>query len=83
MRSGSGRRTSPNTSTMRLLRSAGRSVVCTSMISSVWRPTVISGLSATIGSWKIMAMRPPRTPRMSSAEQRQQVLALVDDAADC
>ena len=66
MRSGSGRRTSPNTSTMRLRRSAGRSVVCTSMISSVCRPTVISGLSAAIGSWKIMAMRPPRTARMPS-----------------
>ena len=53
-----------------------RSLVCTSMISSVWRPTVISGLSATIGSWKIMAMRPPRTARMSSGGKRQQVLAL-------
>ena len=51
------------------------------MISSVWRPTVISGLSATIGSWKIMAMRPPRTARMLFGRQRKQVLAVVEDPA--
>src|SRR4051812_42475209 len=39
----------------------------TSIISSIWRPTVISGFSAVIGSWKIMAMRPPRTCRIRAA----------------
>ena len=31
-----------------------------------WSPTVCSGESEVIGSWKIIAMRPPRSLRISS-----------------
>ena len=36
-------------------------------ISPIWSPMVRSGLSADIGSWKIMAMPAPRTARISAA----------------
>jgi hypothetical protein len=36
-------------------------------ISPIWSPMVRSGLSAVIGSWKIMAIPVPRTRRMSAA----------------
>ena len=37
--------------------------------SSIWSPTVMTGLSAVIGSWKIIDMRVPRSSRsrLSSA----------------
>ena len=34
-----------------------------SSTSAIWSPTVMTGLSAVIGSWKIMAMRVPRRSR--------------------
>ena len=41
-------------------------------ISAIWRPTVCTGLSAVSGSWKIIAISPPRTERIrdSSAVSR-------------
>ena len=39
---------------------------CSSSASLTWSPTVCSGESEVIGSWKIMAMRPPRKARMVS-----------------
>jgi hypothetical protein len=33
--------------------------------SAIWSPTLNTGFSAVIGSWKIMAMRRPRTARSS------------------
>jgi len=35
---------------------------------AIWRPTGRSGLSAVIGSWKIMAMPLPRRRRISPAD---------------
>ena len=43
----------------------GRSASCSSSTSPIWLPTVYSGFSAVIGSWKIMPMRAPRMPRIS------------------
>ena len=37
-------------------------------ISAICWPMVMSGLSAVMGSWKTMAMSPPRTPRISRSE---------------
>ena len=39
------------------------------------RPTVITGFRLSIGSWKIMATRRPRTSRIAISGLRQQVLA--------
>ena len=61
-RSGSGRPTSPSSVERRALgarRRRGRCARRTSRRSA--RRSRISGFSAVIGSWKIMAMRPPRT----------------------
>ncbi len=38
-----------------------------STASAIWSPTRITGLRAVIGSWKIMAMREPRSWRMESS----------------
>jgi hypothetical protein len=62
----SGIRTS-SSSASTLARIAGRDrSVWMENISPIWSPTVRSGLSAVIGSWKIMAMPAPRTPRISA-----------------
>ncbi len=37
-------------------------------ISAICWPMVMSGLSAVMGSWKTMAMSPPRTPRISRSD---------------
>ena len=42
----------------------GRIASCSSSTSPIWLPTVYSGFSAVIGSWKIIAMRLPRRPRI-------------------
>ena len=42
---------------------------CRTNISAICRPTGDSGLSAVIGSWKIIEMRLPRRRRISSASQ--------------
>ena len=40
-----------------------------------------TGLSVIIGSWKIIAMRLPRSARISLVRQRREVLALEQDRA--
>jgi hypothetical protein len=46
---------------------ASERVPCASTASAIWSPTRMTGLSAVMGSWKIMAMREPRNWRMESA----------------
>ena len=43
--------------------------LCSTNISAICRPTGETGLSAVIGSWKIMAMRLPRSSRCSAADR--------------
>ena len=50
-------------------------------ISPIWSPMVRSGLSAVIGSWKIIAMPAPRTSRISATRGRAEIAALEHDAA--
>ena len=61
------------------VRAAGPRAV--SSTSPIWLPTVYSGLSAVIGSWKIIAMSPPRMPRICALALREQVLAVEADRA--
>ncbi len=42
---------------------------CSSSTSPIWLPTVYSGFSAVIGSWKIIAISAPRMPRISRSER--------------
>ena len=42
---------------------------------AIWRPTVSTGLSDVIGSWKIIEMSLPRMSRISRSESSQQVAA--------
>ena len=49
-------------------------------ISAICRPTVCTGLSAVSGSWKIIAISPPRTERIRCSLGREQVLALPEHA---
>ena len=37
------------------------------MVSAIWSPMVYSGLSAVIGSWKIIAMSEPRSLRIAGS----------------
>src|SRR5579883_58654 len=67
MRSGSGRCTARKSSSARWRRSARGRLRCVATTSSICRPIVISGLSAAIGSWKIMAISPPRICRSRAA----------------
>ena len=48
---------------------------CSRTASATWSPTVNTGLSDVIGSWKIIAIRLPRIARISSLGEREQVLA--------
>ena len=63
MRSTSGSRTCSIMSRMRFFRARASSEVCARNTSSIWRPTGTTGLSAVIGSWKIIAMRVARNCR--------------------
>ena len=54
---------------------------CSSSTSPIWLPTVYSGFSAVIGSWKIIAISVPRMPRISRSDAWQQVLAVEADRA--
>ena len=56
MRSTSGSRTCSIMPRMRLRRARASRSVWTRSTSSIWRPTGTTGLSAVIGSWKIIAM---------------------------
>ena len=48
---------------------------------AIWKPSVSTGLRLVIGSWKIIEMRLPRTLRISSFAQRQEVAAFERDIA--
>ncbi len=63
MRSGSGRLTSRIVARIFARRSAGVSLVCSRNTSSICAPQLITGLSAVIGSWKIIDMRVARSSR--------------------
>ena len=67
-RSGEGTRTWRSASSARSIASFHEAPSCSTNISAIWRPTGDNGLSAVIGSWKIMAMRLPRSRRISAAE---------------
>ena len=61
--SGSGRWTSVRTLRMRSRRAPGSSRVWVLSTSSICAPQLMTGLSAVIGSWKIIAMRVQRSAR--------------------
>ena len=67
-RSGEGTRTWRSASSARSIASFHEAFWCSTNISAIWRPTGDSGLSAVIGSWKIMPMRLPRSSRRRAAE---------------
>ena len=48
---------------MRSRLAAGSRPVCVRSTSSIWRPQLITGLSAVIGSWKIIDMAVQRSSR--------------------
>ena len=66
-RSGSGMPTRRIQSMALARASTPRRSVCTSMASTIWSPTFITGFRLVAGSWKIMPMRPPRTARMPAS----------------
>src|SRR5712692_8910948 len=43
---------------------------CARSCSAICQPTVYTGVNAVIGSWKIIAISPPRTPRISRCDSR-------------
>ena len=45
----------------------------------IWKPTVKTGLSEVIGSWKTKPISPPRTRRISRAASVQEVAAAEGD----
>ena len=60
----------------RLAPPAATSAVWARIASTICWPTVWTGLSEVIGSWKIIDILPPRSLRRSSAESAEQVAAL-------
>ena len=48
--------------------------LCAISASAIWTPTVSTGFSDVIGSWKIIAMSPPRISRSWRLRQLEQVL---------
>ena len=54
---------------------------CSMSGSATWAPMRCSGFSALIGSWKIMAMRSPRSFRISISPSRGEIAALEPDGA--
>ena len=55
----------------------GRASGAAARISAICRPTLSTGLSEVIGSWKIIEMRSPRIARISLLGEREQVAAAV------
>ncbi len=47
----------------------------------IWSPTVNTGFRRVIGSWKIIAISPPRISRSSSSSELQEVPAVEQDLA--
>ena len=62
---GSGISTLVSSSSARSLACSGFMSKCARSASMIWNPTVYTGLSAVIGSWKITAISLPRTSRSS------------------
>src|ERR1700694_2396955 len=65
-RSGEGMPTRSSISTARSAAARCESLRCKATASAIWAPTVCTGLSEVIGSWKIMAISAPRRARISS-----------------
>ena len=81
-RSGSGMPTSSSSSIARLRAFARRSCpMCSRSTSSIWKPTVNTGLSDVIGSWKIIEMSAPRTSCSSRRDRLDEVAPAVHDLA--
>ncbi len=66
LNSGSGMPTSASNAIARFLASAGPMPMCMRSTSVSWKPTVNTGFSDVIGSWKIIEMSAPRILRNSS-----------------
>ena len=66
---------------MRSARAAGAKPVWVRSTSSICSPQVMTGLSAVIGSWKIIAMRIQRSARRRGSPRAPEILALEQDAA--
>ena len=82
-RSGEGTRTWRSASSARSIASFHEAFWCSTNISAIWRPTGDSGLSAVIGSWKIMPMRLPRSSAQARGRGVLDLLAVEHDAAAC
>ena len=74
--SGDGMRTAFNSSHARLQAVAREAPSCTRIGSPTWSPIVNSGFSDAIGSCRIIAIRLPRTWRISASDFLHEVLAL-------
>ena len=81
MRSDSGSRTCSIIARIFRRRARASRSVWTRSTSSIWRPTGTTGLSAVIGSWKIIAMRVARNCRKRAVARFEQFLADQLDAA--
>ena len=81
MRSTSGSRTCSIMSRMRLRRARASRSVWARSTSSIWRPTGTTGLSAVIGSWKIIAIARGAQLPQAAVARGQQFLADQFDAA--
>src|SRR5262245_26973820 len=67
-RAGSGMPTRRSISIARALAAPRSSPRCNVSVSVIWRPTVSTGLSEVIGSWKIIEMSLPRMSRISRSD---------------
>ena len=66
-RSGELMPTCASAATARSAASCLETLRCSMMASLIWSPMVNTGFRLVMGSWKIMAMSPPRTRRISSS----------------
>jgi len=66
--SGSGMPVRASNSMARARAALGSRPSCRVNTSPIWLPTVNSGFSAVIGSWKIMPIRAPRMPRICTSD---------------
>ena len=64
---GDGMRTSSSTSIARARAASLDKSECAWIASTIWRPMRCTGFSEVIGSWRTIAMRPPRSNRRSLA----------------
>ena len=80
-RSGSGMPTSRSRSTARLRAARPDMPMCSRSTSSSCQPTVKTGFSDVIGSWKIIEMSAPRSLRSSPIGSAKQIAAAVQHFA--